>query len=50
MAVVVCAAFCGLIWWLGFDVMDFSDLGDDLWSDELDEDTKSIDLCNGDRK
>ena len=50
MAVVVCAAFCGLIWWLSLEVMDFSDLGDDLWSDELDEDTKSIDLGNGDSK
>ena len=50
MAVVVCAAFCGLVWWFSLDVMDFSDLGDDLWSDELDEDTKSIDLGNGDSK
>ena len=50
MAVVVCAAFCGLVWWLSLDVMDFSDLGDDLWSDELDEDTKSIGVGNGDSK
>lgn len=50
MVVVVCAALWGLIWWLGWDVMDFSGLGDDIWSDELDEDTKSIDVGNGDSK
>lgn len=50
MAVVVCAAFCGLIWWFSWEVMDFSDLGYDIWSDELGEDTRSISVGNGDSK
>lgn len=50
MAVVACAAFGGLVWWLGRDVMDFSGFGEDIWSDELDDDTKGIDGGDGARK
>lgn len=50
MAIVACAAFCGLVWWLGRDVMDFSGLGDDILSDELDEETRGIDDGDGARK
>lgn len=50
MAGVACAAFYGLVWWLGRDVVDLSGLGDDIWADELDEETRGIDGGDGARK
>lgn len=50
LAVAACAVFCGFLWWLGRDGGDFFDLDDYIGAGELDEDTKSIDRDDGDRK
>lgn len=50
MAVVACATFWGFLWWRDRDGEDVFDLDDYIGAGELDEDTKSIDRDDGDRK